>query len=189
LWICLFVVVPVSQAGNGALGIFTDTSASNCDLSVARGQTRTFYVVFLPEGDTRGGINGVEFQVDPKYAGDYLVMGEQLAVAGAISEGQALAGGVTMAWAECNNELVIPVLAFQVLNLGNGASDTPLFVGARARPTNPNFNCALAILCDFPTHTSICISGGQGVLNATSEVSCGSGAHKKKWSRVKALYR
>ena len=145
--------------------------------------------MFLPDGDTRGGINALEFQVDPKNADGYMVMNEQLMVAGAISGGGALTGGISMAWADCVNELSIPVLEFQVLNLGQGAADAPLRVGARARPTNPEFACALARLCDGPAFTAICISGGQGVLNATSEVACGSGAQKKKWSRVKALYR
>lgn len=189
LCICSFLAVPISHAGNGAIAIFTDTNASSCDLNISVGAIQTFYVVMAPDGTTRSGITGVEFQVDPSKASGYLILGEQSMSNVTIELGTALSGGINLVWASCINDLTIPILQFQILNTGAGIVDAPLLVGAHSNPSNAIFPCALATLCDAPAFTSVCITGGQGILNASYEVSCGSGAQKRKWSRVKALYK
>jgi len=187
--LCLLLGTGVSRASEGTLGIFEDSRATSCNLSVSPGQTRTFYVVFAPEGSTRGGIYGMEFQVNTQNASGYLVMNEVASEESLIHLGTATSGGIGLAFGKCVSAVTIPIVRFDVLNLGSGAKDAPLFVGAHSRPSNANFPCALANLCDHPAYTAVCISGGVGVLNASTDVACGSGAQKKQWSRVKALYR
>jgi hypothetical protein len=187
----LLVAVAMPRGGaasEGLLGIYSDLQATACDLAVPVGASRTFYVVFVPDGSTRGGIQGAEFQVDASEASGYLIASEESM--GDISVGGgAFSGGTSIGWAQCQSDLAIPVLKFQVLNVGSGASDAPLQVRARSNPTNPTFACALANLCDAPTFTQVCVSKGVGFLNATGDVACGSGAQKRKWSGVKALYK
>jgi len=187
--LCLSFAAPTSWAGEGSLGIFENTQASSCKLNVSPGDTRTFHVVFAPDGSTRGGVIGMEFQVDTQSASGYLVLNEVTSEHGLVTVGNATSGGLNVAFGECLNNVTIPLVRFDVINLGNGTSDAPLFVGAHSNPSNDLFECALANLCDAPAFTAVCIAGGVGVLNASSDVACGSGAQRKKWSRVKALYR
>jgi hypothetical protein len=191
LWICSCIAVPISHAGNGAIGIFTDTNASACDLRVSPGRTTTFYVVLAPDGTTRGGITGVEFQIDASKASGYLVMGELPMSNVTIQLGSAFSGGMNLVWAECVSQLTLPILNFQILNTGGGITDAPLLVGAHsdAARRNPLFDCPLVTLCDAPVFSLVCITGGAGILNSSFEVTCGSGAQRQKWSRVKALFR
>lgn len=184
----LLLATSPSLAGEGSLGIFEDSRATSCNLSISPGATRTFYVVFAPDGSTRGGIYGMEFQVNAQSANGYMVMNEALTVQG-IKSGNVLSGGATMGFGECKSGVTIPIVRFEVMNLGNGDTDAPLFVGAKSPPSNQLWDCPLANLCDNPIYTAVCVAGGVGVLNAGSDVACGSGAQKKKWSRVKALYR
>jgi hypothetical protein len=177
------------MAGEGSLGIFEDAQATSCRLSLAPGATRTFYVVFLADGSTRGGIHGTEFQVNTRNASGYLLTNEALLVPGSNPVGNFLSGGVIIGFSECQNGATVPIARFDVTNLG-GAVDAPLFLGAKSPPSAPTFfYCPLANLCDHPAYTKVCISGGVGFLNASDEVACGSGAQMKEWSRVKAFYK
>jgi hypothetical protein len=190
LLLVLTLSAPCESLGSeGSLGIYSDPEASRCDLAVPSGATRTFYVVFVPAASTRGGIHGMEFQIDTSQATGYLIASEAPMDPSTVVLGRAFSGGLQIAWTECQSGLAIPVLSFQVLNLGSGASDAPLQVRAHGTPSNTMFDCAHANLCDFPTFTKVCVSNGVGILNATGDVACGSGAQKKKWTGVKALYK
>ena len=177
---------------NGTLAIYSDRDARDCALAVPPGTTRNLFVVFVPEGATRSGIVGAEFRLDVSAASGYLMLSVQPLQEGMIgfpSIGDVLSGGATVAWAQCSNSLAIPLLQVQVMNLGAGAPDATLHIRARSNPSNASLDCPLITLCDAPHYSGVCIFGGVGVLNATSDVACGSGAQKKQWTGVKALYR
>ena len=71
-------VAPAAQAQlNGTLGIFFDDRGNECAQSFGMGQSRTLYVLLLPEGDTRGGISGAEFSIDTSGAPGYTFSSEQ----------------------------------------------------------------------------------------------------------------
>jgi len=177
-----------ASAGEGQFGLFTNDRGTDCTLTVNSGATRTFYLLFEPQGGTRGGVIGFEFQIDASGASGYLMLSEQPNEMVMVL-GRALSGGTNLAWATCHSGTVIPVMTIQVMNLGSGAADAPLVIREHSSPSNPNFPCPLANLCDKPAYTTVCVSGGVGFLNATSDVACGSGAKKSQWTGVKALYR
>ena len=165
-------------------------NGEHCDLTVPPGTTRSFYVVFLPDGGTRAGISGAEFQLDTREAPGYLVTTPQFLNDPTVILGNPLSGGTIVTWnPDCRNGLAIPLMRFDVLNLGSGSANAPLYVREKNSPSNTNFPCALVNLCNAPVFSSVCVSSGVGFLNASGEVACGSGAQKRQWTGVKALYR
>ncbi|MFQ5599325.1 MAG: hypothetical protein ACE5G2_02085 [Candidatus Krumholzibacteriia bacterium] len=176
-------------ARNGLLGLFFDENASECTGDVGPGATKTLYVVLVPDGDTRGGITGAEFRVDIDDATSYVFQGEEIVVPGAIKVGDALGSGITLAWPECQSNLVIPILSFQVLNFGSGASGANVRIDHHGSPSHREFVCPLAVLCNGPVFDKVCVESGKAVLNPSQPSPCGPTTESAEWSRVKELYR
>jgi hypothetical protein len=175
------------SAANGLLGIFFDTNGSKCDGTIPQGGMTTLYVLLAANGDTRGGIKGAEFRVSSESTG-YRFFGENISPIFNIHLGHLFTEGLNVAAPDCVNQVVVPMVSFQVQNLGGG-SDAVVSIEPRNPPSNSNFPCALVNLCDAPTYTAVCVRPGKAVLNPSGSVACGSGASSSEWGRVKELYR
>ncbi len=188
--LCVAAVPSAWAQINGTLGIFFDPYAKECAGPVSIGSARALYVLFLPEGDTRGGITGVEFRIDASAASGYSFRGEAVAMPSAIRVGPLEVGGpgLSVVSDQCHSRAPIPILSFQVQNLGGG-TDGGLRIAAKDPPWNPNFPCPLVTLCDNPAFTKVCIAPGLAVLNPSGAIHCGSSAESSEWGRVKELYR
>ena len=180
-------VAAAQGAGNGLLGIFFDNNGSKCEGTLATGGLTTLYVLLAANGDTRGGIAGVEFQVEAETSGLRL-FGEHPLFPQPTLVGSALGNGIYLADKNCQSGVVVPILSFQVQNL-SGGSDAVVSIAPHSTPSNPEFPCALVNLCDAPAFTKVCVRPGKAVLNPTGSIACGSGAASSEWGRVKELYR
>ena len=147
----------------------------------------TLYVVLQPAGSTYAGITGVEFRIDTSGATGYMMANENQA-SGAIRLGSALGSGCNIAFGSCQTG-TLSVLSFQVLNGGTGIPDGTLRIVAKQQPSNPSFACQLAVLCDAPEYTAVCVDAGFALLNPSGSRSCAGGRLPAEWSRVKELYR
>jgi hypothetical protein len=179
------LVAAPAAADDGQFGVFFDRNALQCTGTVASGGLATLYVVLVPSGATYAGIQGAELRVTIG-SSELLVAGESYDP-GVVRFGDALGGGVTLGFAACKTGGVIPVLSFQVLATG-AARDVEVRVTARPSPSNSNFQCPVAVLCDA-THTAVCVGGGKAIVNPVTPRPCGATRESSEWTRVKEFYR
>ena len=66
--------------------------------------------------------------------------------------------------------------------------DTQLVVVGADPPGNPQFRCPLVNLCNGPTWTKVCVSGGRFIINPSGQ-PCVDAVTAKTWGGVKALYK
>jgi len=177
--------VSLATADDGTFGVFFDRSGLQCTGSISSGGVGTLYVVLMPSGSTYAGIHGAEFRVT-------LGSGELVSVSetfepNALPLGAALGSGVTVGFASCRTGTAIPVMSFQLLASG-AARDVNVRVTAKQSPSNNNFQCPLAVLCD-EAYTSVCVTGGRGIVNPGSPRPCGASRESSEWTRMKEFYR
>lgn len=144
------------------------------------------YVVLLTSGATSSGVTGAEFRVDASAAGSFLFQNEQASPDVVIQLGAALGEGTSMAFSDCQTSGSIYFLSFQAVS-GGSAGEAPVIIGAKRRDTR--FTCPIAVLCDRPTYTTVCVEGGKALLNPTGQRPCGSSREDSEWTRVKELFR
>lgn len=175
-----------SAQANGLLSVYFDDQAGECSTTMSPGQTRTMYVVFTLDGDTRGGITGAEFRITVENGDGYVFMGEQAFTL--IKLGNALETGTNLSHGECFSGLNVALMRFQVRSV-SGGDDVVVRVEAHAEPRSPDlFPCPLVTRCDSD-FSIVCVLTGRAVINPTGSITCGSGAESTDWGRVKALYR
>ena len=180
----------VHAQANGVLGIYFDDRASNCSNTFAVGTSRTLYVLLLAEGDTRGGVSGLEFSIDASAATGYNFSGETVTLPNGFGVGgPAVGDGLNIVSTRgCESRLPLPVMRLQVTNL-SGSRDGVVEIAAKSPPSNYNFACPLVTLCDSPAFTKVCIAPDRAVLNPSGALRCGVASEKSDWGRVKELYR
>jgi hypothetical protein len=186
--LALFLAVAPARS-EGLLGVFFDDNGQDCAGDVRPGVFVTLYVVLQSGGSTYSGITGVEYRVDTGGATGYMIQGETPLSSDAVMIGSAFSGGVNIAFPSCQRGSAIGIASFQVLNVGNGGRDATFRVLSRSQPTNPAFACPLAVLCDEPVYSKVCVDAGFALLNPSGQRGCGGARIPSEWSRVKELYR
>ena len=185
---CALALPGVASAqSDGLLGIYFDRDATRCTGSVGSGSTTTMYVVLIGDGATSSGTTGAEFRIEKSGAQSYFFLSET--GFGNLQLGSAFGAGTNVGFSTCQSGRTIPVMSFQVLNPGGAPSDAILRVTQRTNPSNANFQCSLAVLCDSPVFTKACVEGGKAVLNPAADRPCGSSREEAEWTRVKGLYK
>lgn len=182
------LAAPAARA-DGLLGIFFDRNAVQCSGPVPTASTATLYVLLVSGGSTSSGITGAEFRVQTDAASSYLFLSETPIRSGDLLLGAALGSGINIAAQSCQSNGIVPLLSFQVLNPGSGSSDVDIRITAKLNPSNPSFPCPLAVLCDDPVYSKVCVEGGKAILNPAAPRPCGSSRVDSEWSAVKELYR
>ena len=181
----LAATVGRAVASNGMLGIFFDRYGQTCSATMRAGDIREMFVVFMPDGDTRGGITGAEFLIDKQGADGYNILGTRTLLLTGL--GDPFNGGINVVNGECLTDLAIPVLSVQFQSTFGG--DNAKFV-VKARRLSSEFPCALVTLCDGPPiFTIVCVETGKAVVNPTGGTVCGSNSESAEWGRIKELYR
>jgi hypothetical protein len=122
---------------------------------------------------------------------------------------------VNVAWGTCQtgSENMVLVETVQVTNSGCAADELRLLVWSHDNPRNAFFRCPLAVLCDGPVYTKICLgsnvgpctnpdgprgpearcsTSGEAVLNPTahSQSPCAvTAVAPVTWTAMKGMYR
>jgi len=157
------------------------------------------------------GIAGVEFYVDGLEASGQLAAGWTKAIVtpantlvlGDLTEPHA-AGGfwthrVNITWLDvtgpdserCQKGPLALLAQIELQNIGFTTDFAPnhlVSVLAGSPPTNPTFECPVAILCDYPVFTAVCMTGDRFAINPTF-IDCFAPVSSATWSQVKAIYR
>ena len=181
----------IAQAqSSGILGIYFDDRASKCSDTFGVGQSRTLWVMLLPEGDTRVGVTGAEFRIVTSGASGYSFSSPVVALPtpGSFALGNAFEGGINVVSPSCETRQPLPILRFTVTNL-SGSRDATIEIAERLPPTNRDFPCPLVTLCADRFYTSVCITPDRAVLNPSGSLRCGIASEQSDWGRVKELYR
>jgi hypothetical protein len=185
---CALALPGVASAqSDGLLGIYFDRDASRCTGSVGSGSPITMYVVLIGDGATSSGITGAEFRIEKSGAQSYYFLSET--GFGNLQLGSPFEAGTNVGFSTCQSGRAIPVMSFQVLNPGGAPSDAILRITQHSNPSNRDWQCSLATLCDAPVFTKACIEGGKAVLNPAADRPCGSSREEAEWTRVKGLYK
>jgi len=58
--------------------------------------------------------------------------------------------------------------------------------GPPAQPYDP---CPALVFCNFPIFDTICVTGGEFILNPSGQDQCSVGVASQTWSQAKGLYR
>jgi hypothetical protein len=228
----LLLLAPVSaRSADGHIRLFFDPN--QCRGEIPCGESRNLYVYAELEGATAGGITGLEFgmQIGNDSAADpgwsfYEEFSPGITVtlgSGAFGPGDQLVitprrnrgRGVNLAWGECQggiNGLVL-LETVQITNVGCTGAELRVITTGHDLPSNQFFLCPLAVLCDAPAFSKVCLGStvtpcinpegprgdpalcslsGEAVVNpaANSQSPCRvTAVTPSSWSGVKGLYR
>lgn len=205
-----------------------------CQSVIPCGETRTLYVYAALEGATANGITGVEYslRLGPDGAADPGWIFVETFVPGALAVGQGacyppdqlaitprvnIGRGINVAWPTCqrgsDDDDLLLIETIEVTNSGCGSGELRLLVDRHDIPRNSFFRCPLAVLCNGPVYTKVCLgnnvtactnpegpqgdpafcsTSGEAVINplANSESPCRvTPVQPSTWTQVKGLYR
>jgi hypothetical protein len=219
----LLLLVPVSaRSADGNIRLMFDPN--QCRGDIPCGEARTLYVYAVLEGATANGITGLEYGMqfgldgapDPGWSFSEVFAPEITVTLGSgafwpideipIMPRPNRGRGVNLAWGSCQlgtNGLVL-LETVQVMNTGCSGTELRLITTGHDRPSNQFFPCPLAVLCDAPAYSKVCLTTchpdfprnptlcGEAVVNpgANSQSPCRiTAVTPSSWSVVKDLYR
>ena len=221
----LLWLVPMSvRSADGHIRLMFDPN--QCRGDIPCGEARTLYVYAVLEGATANGITGIEYGMrfgldgapDPGWSfSEEFEPGITVTLGGAfwpideipIMPRPNRGRGVNLAWGSCQlgtNGMIL-LETVQVMNTGCSGTELRLFTTDHDRPSNQAFQCPLAVLCDGPAFSKVCLMRdcghpdfphgdpvlcGEAVINpgANSQSPCRiSAVTPSSWSVVKDLYR
>jgi len=192
---CILAAGASAQAADGIIAVYVDDAGTQCEGNIG-GPVTNGSVWMTLSGATAGGITAAEFRIDNSDNGAYSISFTPDPACNA-AIGNAFLGGVTMAFPACQTGTGGRVKLGTILIIENThTADVTMTVRQAFTPSNPNYSCALAVLCDDPTYTSVCIGAQnsdhwRAVLNPSDGVSgdCQPVAvAPTSWSQLKALY-
>ena len=220
----LLLLVPVSaRSSDGHIKLFFDPN--QCRGDIPCGETRTLYVYAALEGATANGVTGIEYGMrlgldggpDPGWTfaeefapGITVTIGsgaffpsDQIPIMPRPNRGR----GVNLAWGTCQfgTDGLVLLETVEVTNSGCTGTELRLFTTDHDRPSNQAFQCPLAVLCDGPAYSKVCLTTcnnpdeprnpvlcGEAVINpgANTQSPCRiTAVNPSSWSVVKDLYR
>lgn len=228
--ILLLAAAPV-LASDGEIRLLFDPN--QCRGEIPCGESRTLFLYVELDGATSSGITGVEYAIqigmddaaDPSWMfSETFSPGATASVgAGAFHPPDIAAyiprqnrgRGVNVAWGSCQlgeDDLVL-IETVTITNVGCTSGELRLITNAHDLPRNTFFRCPLAVLCDGPTFTKVCLgrnvtpcvnpegprgdpascsTSGEAVINpaSNSQSPCYvTAVEQATWSNVKAIFR
>jgi hypothetical protein len=168
-----------------SIDVFTDAGGTNHCVVAPPGTPITFYIRFTPGGAATG-ITGAEFRITG------LVPNPPWFV-------NTVWFGLDVCWLECDPfgpgvRLAYPTCLTTAQNLGSVSGfvvgtfpQMEWTVVGHETPNAPPFGCPVVTLCDPPSFTRVCVTGGRTFVNWPG--GCPPLAVEAvTWSRVRSLY-
>ena len=185
-WV-LALGVTAGTAQASSISAFTSSDGTDCDATVVPNVPFFTYIGAVLGGDAAaGGISGAEFRVDgydPAWFNAPTVN-----LASNLALGNPILNGCNVAFPGCQTGTGGFVLLYTIQTIAFAAV-TPhtLHAAQHKTPSNTNFQCPLVTLCDSPTFTKLCVSGGEAFLNVPDR-SCTVGVEQKSWTAIKRMF-
>ena len=173
-------------AGDGYIGIYADSNATEYCLNIPPFTGRILYVIGRLSGATAPGITGCEFRIEVTNPTGWvisysppaadLILGNPLDT----QPGVADSSGVSIVFDSClqpNANGTVYLGTLSVLNVGGSLNQ--LLVRRHSLPNNPTYLCPLFTLCDEPMLSLSCFSPSgeppcSTVLLSTPQIQDGS---------------
>jgi hypothetical protein len=172
------------SASASSIGVFFTNDASDCDFNNAPNAPITWYIIAILGGDgAANGITGAEFSEPGIPAGWFVSPSPNPAANVNLIHANGIGTGANIAFPSCQTGSM--VLLYTLSGFATSNPSTRIVIDRHTFPSNPNFSCPVLVLCDAPTFTTICVPGGQGILNG---VPCTVGVEQQSWSGVKELF-
>ena len=172
--------------GATTLGLYFDPQGTTFERPQPANAADTAWILAVPGGDAAAdGIVGAEFRLD-NFPSDWFVTPVANPAASLILGGP-LAGGTSIAFDTCQSPGVpaTPVLLFTLNYFATSVHDQHVVrVLQHSTPSNPAFQCPLVVLCDAPTYTKLCVTGGLAAFNWPGFTA----VTPSTWSAVKSLF-
>jgi hypothetical protein len=200
-WLLAVVVAGIlgasasAQAADGSIAVYLDDAGTQCEGMITA--PLTFGSVWMElAGATAGGITVAEFRITNSDPSAYSVTFVPDPAANAVI-GDPMLAGVDIAFPSCQGTLAGRVKLGQLLIVENVSTpDVNLTVRQHFTPSNEFYPCPLAVLCDAPNYTKVCLGPfnsdlWRAWLNPSDGVSgiCEPvGVEETTWSQVKSLF-
>jgi len=178
----------IANGNTGSVGLYFDERGQVCSGTIRPDHPDTVFVVAKMAGMSACGLAGAEFRFRgiPDSWMTYPVATPDI-----LAIGDPLADGVTMGF-ECKRPETGAIVLYTVLVLAAEEVDNLEFrIEHRNPPADPDFDCPLLVLCDYPAFTMLCVDGFTCNVNATEPRLCATptGVEAKTWSGIKTLFR
>jgi hypothetical protein len=169
-----------------SIGIYWDPAGATCATTQGSPAPGVMYVLATLQGAAAAGATGAEFSVNNLPSGWFFTPSPNAAANVNLIHPLGIGAGTNIAFPGCQGGsggilLLYTINYFATTNVVNHR----MRILPHIAPSNPQFVCPLLVLCDAPTFTKICVSGGEGVINGGD---CTVGVEQKSWSQVKSLY-
>jgi hypothetical protein len=192
---CALVAGTGAQAADGSIGVYLDGAGTVCSTPFA-GPVVIGSVWMNLDGATASGMTGVEFRIDNSNLSSYPTS-FVVDPGAAVLIGNPFLAGANIAFAACQTGTSGRVhLGDIVITESAAAQDVTLTVRQHYTPSNDTYQCPLAVLCDDPVFTAVCLSTPhsdhwRSVLNPTGLISgdCVPVAvEPSSWTQVKSIF-
>jgi hypothetical protein len=192
---CALVAGTSAQAADGSIGVYLDGAGTQCSAPFT-GPVVIGSVWMNLDGTTASGITGVEFRIDNSNNTSYPTSFSVDAGA-AVILGNPFLGGCNIAYSACQTGTAGRVhLGDIVITEAAPAQDVLMTVRQHYTPNNDAYACPLAVLCDDPVYTAVCLSVPnsdmwRAVLNPTGLIAgdCVPVAvEPATWTQVKSIF-
>jgi hypothetical protein len=198
VFVACLVAATAVQANDGSIAVYLDDAGTQCEGNLTGISTGSIYMNLA--GATAGGITGVEFRVDNSNNSAYSISATPSPEAN-VALGQPFASyynpipGANLAFPTCQTGPRVKLYSL-LIQENSSAADVNLTVRQHYQPSNEAYRCPLAVLCDAPVYTLVCIGARESdhwraVINPSDGVSgdCYPVAvQPTSWSTVKSLY-
>lgn len=182
-WLAAAILGAAAAPAQGqSIGVFADQNGTVCTITAPFATPFQYYV--LVRRGPLNGITGAEFRVEGVDPAWFTM---SLPVPGSCDPGcpnfVGDGGGLAFPLCQAPESGVVLLATIQSLALAPVPTRTLRVEGARF-PSNPAFACPLLTLCDAPAFTTVCVAGGEAVVNGPCTVA----VQRCTWSDVKALF-
>ena len=184
-----------AQADDGSIAVYLDDAGTQCEGFITAPVTMGSVWMNLA-GATAGGITVAEFRIvnsDPSAYSVSFVPDP----AAQVAIGDPMFAGCDIAFSTCQGAGTGRVKLGQLIIIENvSTADVNLTVRQHYTPTNEFYPCPLAVLCDIPVYTKVCLGPLNGDLwrawlnpsDGVSGVCEPVGVEQTTWSQVKSLF-
>jgi hypothetical protein len=179
----LIVLTTGAFAHQGSIGLYTNTSASDCDLTFTPFVGTDIYILYYRSDAGPDGITATEFKVGVDAAA--LILGAFTPSPEVSVTLGAIATGLSCSFTGCTGTGSDYVLIGQVSIIALAAVPTQIKVLASndlpAPPLEPRVS-----MCDDPARTIVGVLGG---WFTAPDGSCSVGTEEKTWGAIKEMYK
>jgi hypothetical protein len=182
----IIVIAFGDNASRGqSIGVYFDPDATTCSTQIPANGAGYFYIIAELTGPAAGGITGAACRLELQTQNLWIIQCAFPEYYPGCDEFVTSDGGQTV-WLGCQTGSSGFLVLGRYLFLTVGTTPTTYLRILEHRKSGiPDLACPRLRLCDGPVFSSICVPGGQAIVNGPA---CTVATQPGSWSQVKSLY-